>query len=66
MQEDMGEKFWFWSRMQKRMISISREELEYFIKVKGLELVSPKDRISEIIGIKNVDVQSINEDIYVR
>ena len=48
------------------MISISREELEYFIKVKGLELVSPKDRISEIIGIKNVDVQSINEDIYVR
>ena len=62
----MGEKFWFWSRMQKRMISISREELEYFIKVKGLELVSPKDRISEIIGIKNVDVQSINEDIYVR
>lgn len=66
LQEDMGEKFWFWSRMKKRMISISREELEYFIKVKGLELVSPKDRISEIIGIKNVDVQSINEDIYVR
>ena len=62
----MGEKFWLWSRMQKRMISISREELEYFIKVKGLELVSPKNSISKIIGIKNVGVQSISEDIYVR
>lgn len=66
LQEEQGEMFWLWSRRQNKMISISREELEYFIRFKGLELVSPKNNIAKIIGIKNVDVQSINEDIFVR
>ena len=68
LKSDDYDTFWFWSNRNKSMVEISKEELKYFIKHKGLRLVSPKYDIKKIIDLDDEKCKSkfSQEDILIR